>query len=310
MRSQILSTITCFKLYLKECSIQANCVVILAATIAIFITDLSLPLGVAAGVPFALVIFASLWVSGVQFTYLIAALGFILTIAGFFLSSYMVAPLNIVLFNRGITLLLIICSAYMVIKIKKANLDITTLMNQILIDPVTGYKNRQAFETELDTEILRSKRYSRSLSLAIIDIDLLKLFTDNYDYKSKSNSIKKVSQEIKTNIRITDFFYRIDINVFAIIFSETDLIEAKKVCEAIRKKISSIIDKNAENKIMISIGIATLEQADNKINLCKRAEDALFISKQNGGHQVSTLPAVANKEKPPVAAILSRSRYD
>ncbi|WP_231990374.1 GGDEF domain-containing protein [Nitrosomonas ureae] len=198
----------------------------------------------------------------------------------------------------------------MVIKIKKANLDITTLMNQILIDPVTGYKNRQAFETELDTEILRSKRYSRSLSLAIIDIDLLKLFTDNYDYKSKSNSIKKVSQEIKTNIRITDFFYRIDINVFAIIFSETDLIEAKKVCEAIRKKISSIIDKNAENKIMISIGIATLEQADNKINLCKRAEDALFISKQNGGHQVSTLPAVANKEKPPVAAILSRSRYD
>lgn len=310
MRSQILSTITCFKLYLKECSVQANCVVILAATIAIFITDLSLPLGVAAGVPYVLVIFASLWVSGVQFTYLIAALGFILTIAGFFLSSYMVAPLNIVLFNRGITLLLIICSAYMVIKIKKANVDITTLMNQILIDPVTGYKNRQAFETELDTEILRSKRYSRSLSLAIIDIDLLKLFTDNYDYKSKSNSIKKVSQEIKTNIRITDFFYRIDINVFAIIFSETDLIEAKKVCEAIRKKISSIIDKNAENKIMISIGIATLEQADNKINLCKRAEDALFISKQNGGHQVSTLPAVANKEKPPVAAILSRSRYD
>jgi diguanylate cyclase (GGDEF)-like protein len=310
MRSQILSTITCFKLYLKECSVQANCVVILSATIAIFITDLSLPLGVAAGVPYVLVIFASLWVSGVQFTYLIAALGFILTIAGFFLSSYMVAPLNIVLFNRGITLLLIICSAYMVIKIKKANLDITTLMNQILIDPVTGYKNRQAFETELDTEILRSKRYSRSLSLAIIDIDLLKLFTDNYDYKSKSNSIKKVSQEIKTNIRITDFFYRIDINVFAIIFSETDLIEAKKVCEAIRKKISSIIDKNAENKIMISIGIATLEQADNKINLCKRAEDALFISKQNGGHQVSTLPAVANKEKPPVAAILSRSRYD
>ncbi|MER2511573.1 MAG: GGDEF domain-containing protein [Nitrosomonas ureae] len=198
----------------------------------------------------------------------------------------------------------------MVIKIKKANVDITTLMNQVLIDPVTGYKNRQAFETELDTEILRSKRYNRSLSVAIIDIDLLKLFTDNHDYKSKSNSIKKISQEIKTNIRITDFFYRIDINVFAIIFSETDLIEAKKVCEAIRKKISSIIDKNAENKIMISIGIATLEEADNKINLCKRAEDALFISKQNGGHQVSTLPAVTNKEKTPVAAILSRSRYD
>ncbi len=310
MLSPIFSAITSLKLHLREFPIQANCFVIFAATIAIFITDLSLPLGVAAGVPYALVIFASLWVSGVQFTYLIATLGFTLTIAGYFLSSHMVVPLDIVLFNRGITLLLIICSAYMVIKIKRANVDITTLMNQILIDPVTGYKNRQAFETEFDTEIVRSKRYQRSLSIAIIDIDLLKLFSDNYDYKSKSDSIKRISQEIKTNIRITDFLYRIDINIFAIVFSETDLIEAKKVCEAIRKKISSAIDKNAENKIMISIGIAMLEETDNKTSLCKRAENALFISKQNGGHQVSTLPSIANKEKTTVAAILSRSRSD
>ena len=272
------------------------------------IIDLQLPLGVAAGVPYALVIFASLWVCGIQFTYFIAALGIIFTIIGFYLSPGIVVPMNIVLFNRGITLLLIICSAIMVIKIKKANIDISSLMSQILIDPITGYKNRQAFESELDTEILRCKRYHRNLCVAIIDIDLLKLFSDNYDFRNKNDSIKRISHEIKTDIRTSDLFYRIDINVFAILFPETELTEAKDVCEAIRKKISAKIDKNTENKITISIGIATLNEADKRINLCKRAEEALFISKRNGGNFVSTLPEVANKEKPHVAAILSRSR--
>jgi len=308
MRSQILSATANLKLFFREYPIQTNSLIILVATLSILIIDLQLPLGVAAGVPYALVIFASLWVSGIQFTYFLAALGIIFTIIGFYLSPGIAVPINIALFNRGITLLLIICSAIMVTKIKKANIDISTLMTQLLIDPITGYKNRQAFESELDTEILRCKRYHRNLSVAIIDIDLLKLFSDNYDFRNKNDSIKRISQEIKADIRTSDLFYRIDINVFAVLFPETGLTEAKEVCEAIRKKISAKIDKNTENKITISIGIATLSEADKRINLCKRAEDALFISKRNGGNFVSTLPEVANKDKPHVAAILSRSR--
>ncbi|WP_297325903.1 GGDEF domain-containing protein [Nitrosomonas sp.] len=309
MRSQI-SAANYLKLLLRECAIQANGLIILAATLFIFIIDLNLPLGVAAGAPYVLVVFASLWVSGVQFTYLVASLGIIFAIAGFFLSPGIAAPMHIVFINRGLTLLLVICAAIMVTRIKKANIDMSAIMTQIFIDPLTGYKNRYAFETELDTEILRSKRYSRNLSIAIIDIDLFKLFCDNYDYRNKNDYIKRISQEIKSNIRVTDLFYRIDINVFAILFPETDLAEAKKVCEAIRKKVSTRLDKSTENKIIVSIGIAILDSADNKIDLCKRAEEALFISKRNEGNHVSTLPEVVNKDKPHIAAILSRSRSD
>lgn len=308
MHSKIFSAATTLKLFFRECTIQANSLIVLVSTLSIFTIDLHLPLGVAAGAPYVLVIFASLWVYGVQFTYLIAALGIIFTITGFYLSPGIVAPMNIVLFNRGITLLLIICSAVMVIKIKKADIDISALMSQVLIDPITGYKNRKAFETELDTEILRCKRYHRNLSVAIVDIDLFKLFSDNYDFRKKNNPIKRIPQEIKGNIRTSDLFYRIDINVFAILFPETELVEAKEVCEAIRKKISAKMDKDTENKIIISIGIATLSEADKRVDLCKRADEALIISKCNGGNFVATLPEVANKDKTNVAAILSRAR--
>jgi diguanylate cyclase (GGDEF)-like protein len=310
MRSQIFSVTSSLKFLLRECTIQANGLIILAATLFIFITDLHFPLGVAAGTPYALVIFACLWISGTQFTYLVAALGLLFTVMGFYLSPGIVVPMEIVLINRGLTLLLIICTAFMVTKVKKANIDMSALMTQTLIDPITGYKNRHAFETELGAEILRCKRYHRDLSVAIIDIDHFKIFSHNHDNKSSDDTIKRISRDIKANIRTSDLFYRIDIDVFAILFTETDLSEAKEVCEVIRKKVSSKIDKDTENKITISIGIAMLEKADSKINLCKRAEDALLISKCNGRNLVSTLPPVICKDKPHVAAILSRSRSD
>lgn len=83
MRSQILSATANLKLFFREYPIQTNSLIILVATLSILIIDLQLPLGVAAGVPYALVIFASLWVSGIQFTIFLAALGIIFTIIGF-----------------------------------------------------------------------------------------------------------------------------------------------------------------------------------------------------------------------------------
>ncbi len=307
MRSSILTVAS----NLKESTIQANNLILLGAMLFIFFIDLHLPLGVAAATPYVLVIFASLWVSGIQFTYLAAGLACLLTIVGFYQSPGIVIPMNIVVFNRGLTLLLIICSAIMVIKIKKANIDMSALLIQTLIDPITGHKNRQAFEGELDTEILRCQRYHRNLSIAIIDIDHFKLFSDSHDRQCSNDIIKRISTDIKVNIRTSDLFYHIETDVFAILFPETELSEAKEVCEAIRKKISAKMDKEeTERKITTSIGIAMLESNDSKISLCKRAEDALLISINNGKNLVSTLPEVANKDKTHVAAILSRSRSD
>lgn len=311
MRSHILSVASAMKLFLRDLPVQTNYVIILFATFFIFFIDLQLPLGIAAAVPFALVVFATLWVSGSQFTFLISALSVIFTISGFYLSPGIITTMEAVIINRGLTLLLVICSAIMVLKLKKANIDISALTNQTLIDPTTGYKNRQAFETELETEIVRCKRYERNLSIAIIDIDLFKLFSDHSNrFGSSNNSIKTIAQEITANIRTSDIFYRIDINVFAISFPETDLAKAKEVCEAIRKKVSARMDAISENKITISIGAAMLDNNDNQMSLCKRTEEALFISKRSGGNLVCTLPEVASKDKSQVAAILTRSRSD
>lgn len=93
--------------------------IVITLMLCIFVVDLNAPLGVAAAVPYVLVVFSSLWVSGIGFTYCIAAMSLILTVVALYLSPGIVMPMNVVVFNRGLTLLLIICSALMVIKIKK-----------------------------------------------------------------------------------------------------------------------------------------------------------------------------------------------
>ena len=290
----LINTVPTLKLILRECFAHINFLVVLASTLFIFVIDLHLPLGVAAGTPYALVIFATLWVNGISSTYAITVMGFVFTIAGYFLSPGIEAPFHTVIINRTLTLMLIVCAAAMAIRIKKAHIDIAALMNQVLTDPITGLKNKQAFETELSGEIQRCRRYERQLSLAIVEIQ-------------NQSIINKIAQEIRANIRATDFPYSINRDAFAIVFTETSLAGAKSICEIIHKQIGEKRSKQTHGAI--KIGIVTLDKTDSTAAaLFERANNALSVAKSNGEDDVATLPQVANKDKPPVAAILLRSR--
>ena len=315
MRDQIFSVTSSVKLLFRESPVQTNSLIILVAIFSIFIIDLHLPVEVGTGMLYALAIFYSLSVDEAYLTHLTVALGLLFTAVASYLSLYLSAdttiPLEIFIINQIFNLLLIIFTAIMVIRIRKANTDISTLMAHSLINPITGYKNKRAFEIELDTETLRCKRYNRNLSIAIIDIDQFRAYSDSYSCKYAQEVIKRICREIKSNIRTSDLFYHIDLDVFTILFPETELLEAKEVCEAIRKKVSiKMNDENTERKITLSIGIATLTSMDNKINLRKRAEDALLISKNKGKNSVSSIPHIVGREKNLIPAILSKSRSD
>ena len=309
MREYIRSMASIPKLFLREISISPNSLIIFFATVFIFVIDLNLPLGVAAGIPYALVIFGCLWVSGIYLTYIVSILSFVFVVFGFYLSPGNIVPFEVALINRGLTLLLIVCAAIMVIKIKKTNVDMSALLTNNLIDPVSGFKNMHAFGVDLNTETFRCQRYRRNLSIALIDIDLHQLTQDQEMQYPALDIMQKISNNIRSKIRTSDLFYQIDTQLFVILFPETALSEAKEVCEIIRNKAAFPAINGMNNKFFASIGISTLEENDSSLNLYQRAEAALSLSKQSEKHQVSTLPEItSNKDKNVVPAILSRSR--
>ena len=53
----------------------------------VFVFDVSLPLGVAGGVPYVALVLVGLWFPGIRVVYVLAVLGSVLTVAGYFLSA-------------------------------------------------------------------------------------------------------------------------------------------------------------------------------------------------------------------------------
>ena len=264
---------------------------ILISMLIILGLDLISPLGVAAGTPYGLVVFATIRTKRIIDTYLVALVGILFTIIGFYLSPETVSVMHAVIINRVLAVLIIVASAILVIKHKKADKNIKNLKILTMTDALTGVKNRLAFDRIMEEEIARDIRYKRSLSLAIIDIDKLKKINDTCGHDRGDKIIKDVANEIRYAVRQTDSVCRLGGDEFAVIFIETDLGKAKRIGEDICKRISQ---SSVTGTTTVSIGIATLDDNDNKDTLYKRADEALYLSKEQGRNRVSTVPTITD----------------
>lgn len=266
-------------------------IAILISMLVILGLDLISPLGVAAGTPYGLVVFATLWTKRISETYLVAITGILFTILGLFLSPDIISTMHAVIINRVLAIVIIILSAILVIQRVKDDKLIKNLNIQTITDPLTGVKNRLAFDQIMEEEIARDIRYKRNLSLAILDIDFLKNINDTFGHNRGDDVIKHVAHEISCTVRQTDSICRLGGDEFAIIFIETDLAKAKRVGENICKRISQSHILGA-TKLTVSIGIAKLDTNDNKDTLYKRADEALYLSKKQGRNIVATIPNI------------------
>ena len=310
MRSFIFPKLTHLKLPENEYGNFVYWLFLLTTSIAIFLFDLYTPLGVAAGTPYALIVFASLWFKSNWSTYIATASGISLTLIGISMAPGIVAPLDVVLTNRILALIVITITAYMVLKIKKVNYELFELMAEAYIDPLTQCKNNRAFEEETKIEIKRSKRYKRNLSLAIFDTtDTNRLNTiEKPNFHVGDQQIKIIADEIRKSIRSSDQLYRVGQYRFIVLYAETDIQKAKEASDALCKKISIMNAQCTQNGMSIGAGITMLDAEDNLQKLIKRAEDALLIAQKNGCNQIATLPEITRTDKTSIPAILCRPR--
>jgi len=103
------------------------CITVAAATFAF---DLSMPLGVAGGVPYVALVLIGLWMPGKKFIYVLATVASILTVAGYFLSVS--SGLAWVAFtNRGLALFAIWTTAILVAHRGRARNTLKKIHNEL-----------------------------------------------------------------------------------------------------------------------------------------------------------------------------------
>ena len=157
-------------------------------------------------------------------------------------------------------------------------------------DELTQISNRRHFMNELNKEIERAKRFSRNLSLMILDIDKFKYYNDTYGHIFGDKVIQSVARSLAETIRKIDFVARYGGDEFVIVMPETEKAMANIFAERVQKKFSENFFENKKIplklKISLSIGIASfpndVKTADDLIH---HADTALYRAKEEKRRQ-------------------------
>jgi len=162
-----------------------------------------------------------------------------------------------------------------------------------ITDGLTKLYNSRYFYKQLDLEIDRLNRYNHSLSLLLIDIDHFKQYNDTYGHLEGDKVLIRMGQIIKSCLRRMDTAHRYGGEEFTVILPETACDEAAFVADRIRISIESeIFLPVPEKEITITVSVGVTEyQTDERISaFVQRADQALYLSKDNGRNRISTLP--------------------
>ncbi len=158
-------------------------------------------------------------------------------------------------------------------------------------DPLCGIANLRGFDQRAAEEIDRARRYGRSLTVLLIDIDWFKRVNDNYGHPAGDVVIRSVATRCADRLRHHDLIARIGGEEFAVIVPEADADAGAAVAQALRTTIAdhpvTLADGTAI-AVTISLGGTALCHADTTVqDLLARADRALYQAKNSGRNQVA-----------------------
>ena len=177
-------------------------------------------------------------------------------------------------------------------------------------DTLTTLYNRRYFFYRLNSEIQRSRRYGRTLSLLIFDVDDFKRFNDRYGHLAGDRLLRGVAEKLMGNIRRSDVkpTYEVDIacryggEEFAVILPEAASVQGSATAERIRATVETAgavvvaerIRKQVEGsqlegeeRVTVSVGVSSYpDHGTDAEALIKAADDAQYAAKKSGKNRV------------------------
>lgn len=156
-------------------------------------------------------------------------------------------------------------------------------------DVLTGVPNRRHFSELLQGEINRSKRFKKSVTLAMLDIDYFKIVNDTYGHDAGDQVLIKIADLIRNSTRSVDEFCRWGGEEFMVLLTETGLEDGLVWAEKIRKQIEDfvVVHENKEIKVTCSIGIVNVSHDEVEFNqLLKNVDESLYKAKSLGRNKV------------------------
>lgn len=159
-------------------------------------------------------------------------------------------------------------------------------------DPLTGVNNRGYFLELFLAEIERSRRYSRMLSVLMLDVDHFKSVNDARGHAAGDEALRCFTGVFHiSGLRQNDFSGRLGGEEFAIVLPETPLQAAAEAAERLRANVDKtpVTYDNQTFFITASIGVSQFRTGDDLESLLNRADNAMYDAKKTGRNRVCIL---------------------
>ncbi|MEP6894305.1 MAG: GGDEF domain-containing protein [Chloroflexota bacterium] len=157
------------------------------------------------------------------------------------------------------------------------------------IDQLTKSLTRRHFFNIAQSEFMRYTRYSRPLSVLVMDADSFKAINDTHGHHAGDIVLRSLSLVAMEQKRAQDTFGRLGGEEFGLILPETKLEQAKVVADRIQK-VWEQTPSNMDGVMIhstVSIGVAEVQDGDKTFDdILRRADLMMYKAKQRGRNQV------------------------
>ncbi len=164
-----------------------------------------------------------------------------------------------------------------------------------VVDTLTGLHNRRFFDTNFPASVEQAARAGKPLCLMVLDIDHFKHVNDSYGHDAGDQILKSFASRVRRTIRASDMVCRLGGEEFAVVMPDTGMEVGTKIAERVRSVIESDLFTYAPDRpplrVTVSIGLASRDGASSAEPLMRRADSALYRSKEAGRNRVTAAAA-------------------
>ena len=136
------------------------------------------------------------------------------------------------------------------------------LQQRAAVDELTGLGNLRMFRARLGQERERFARYGTPLSLAMIDVDKLKLINDQHGHLAGSEALRAIADVLRCEARATDVVARYGGDEMVVLLPDTILSDAFHFAERVRSAIARLTVHGFHPTV--SIGVAALRPGSRR----------------------------------------------
>lgn len=177
--------------------------------------------------------------------------------------------------------------------LKQLQQDLEKSQKEAETDTLTDLTNRRGLEKKLEIESIRARQNDTPFSIILIDIDHFKKVNDSFGHLVGDSLLKNIANLLRDHLRKNDIAARYGGEEFLVLLPETEIGGALSVGEKIRAALSAkewkIKDTGKSmGRITVSMGIAQYDLQEKMEDFIKRADDALYLAKNNGRDRIVT----------------------